>query len=116
MNRDEALNVITVMATAWPYPEWEEGRVELWVAALVDADAQDCGLAAVAAVKSLDRAPTVAWLLNEARSEAAKREPFGPPQLAEPPASKETALAGISAARAALAAAVSCTPNPETEV
>jgi hypothetical protein len=85
MNRDEALNVITIMATAWPYPEWDEGRVELWCAALNDADGADAALAAVKAVKSLDRAPTV-----------------GLPESSATPASKETALAGLAAARAAL--------------
>jgi hypothetical protein len=86
MNRDEALNVITIMATA----------------ALNDADGADAALAAVKAVKSLDRAPTVAWLLEAARAEGAHREPFGLPESSATPASKETALAGLAAARAAL--------------
>lgn len=102
MTRDEALNTITIMATAWPYPEWEKGRVELWVAALIDRDAEAVNDAIVQAVRELDRCPSVAWVLEAARGRES-REQFGLPESSATPASKETALAGLAAARAALA-------------
>lgn len=102
MNRDEALNVVTVMATAWPYPEWEEGRVELWVAALLEEDAIDAQEVAVEAVRTREKAPSVKWFLEGLDAARRRNAPSGPPELEAPPASKDTALAGIAAARAAL--------------
>lgn len=102
MTRYEALNVITVLVTAWPYPEWEEGRVELWVAALEPEDAIDAQEVAVEAVRTRERAPSVKWFLEGVEAVRRRNLPSGPPELEAPVASKETALAGLAAARAAL--------------
>lgn len=102
MTRDEALNVITVMVTAWPYPEWEEGRVELWVAALLDEDAIDAQQVAVEAVRTREKAPSVKWFLEGLEAARRRRDDGGPLELEAPPTSKDSALAAIAAARAAL--------------
>lgn len=102
MTRDEALNTITIMATAWPYPEWDEGRVELWCSALADEDPTDAQEVAVEAVRTREKAPSVKWFLEGLDAARRRNAPSGPLELEAPVASKDTALAGLAAARAAL--------------
>lgn len=111
MNRDQALNVCTAMAAAWPYPEWDKGRVELWVAVLLEEDAEAAEAAVVQAVRECDRAPSVAWMLEAIASNDRSEERFGLPESSEVPASKDTALAAIRAAREVLPGS----PTPESE-
>lgn len=112
MNRDEALNVCTVMATAWPYPEWEEGRLELWVAALADEDADAAHEAVVQAVRELDRAPSVAWLLEAMRA-ASTAQQFGLPESSETPTPRDVSLQRLSEAREAMSAALAAASSGE---
>lgn len=102
MNRDEAIDVITALAAAWPHPEWEEARIELWVAALGDGDAAAGQAAVVQAVRELERCPTVAWMLEAMDAFERRADVWSPPELEQPVATKERALAGLAAARAAL--------------
>lgn len=103
MNRQEVLDLVTPMALAWPYPEWDDARLELWVQALADLDFTDAARVVVAnAVRTREKAPEVAWIRKAIRAELTKDDMGGPPALESPPASKESALAAIREARAAM--------------
>lgn len=102
MNRQEALDVITAMAAAWPYPEWEESRIELWVAALEAEDVDAARAAVVQTVRERDTCPSIAWFLEAIDFAEKAGDLWKPTELEAPAASKETALAAIAAARAAL--------------
>lgn len=99
MNRQEAIDVCTVMGLAWPYPEWEEARIELWVAALMEHDYESAQVAVTDAVRTRDKAPSVSWLATAIRAVERRDDMGGPRALEAPPATKETALAAIAAAR-----------------
>lgn len=68
MTRDEAIGVLFVMTSAWPWIEMTDGNVEVWLENLADMDPTHGLEAARLLVKELERMPTIARFRETARS------------------------------------------------
>src|SRR5688572_14995521 len=88
MTADDVIDLIDVMANAWPWAEWTGKQTDLWCGALADLERQDAAVAVRRAVRKLDKPPSIAWVLGEARSEAERRN-FTAPALEAGPVDKD---------------------------
>lgn len=101
MNVTEARQVLQVLMAAWPWADWPEDHVELWLAALAPHQYEPARAAAVQAVKELERPPTVAWFHKACRAEAERHVEYRP-ELEEAPVDVEQGKRLAAAAREAL--------------
>lgn len=84
MNADDIIDLIDLMAAAWPWAEWTGKQADLWCGALAGVERRDASVAVEKAITTLDKPPSIAWVLGEARSEAERRN-VTPPALPAPP-------------------------------
>lgn len=88
MTADDVIDLIDVMMAAWPWADWTARQTDLWCGALADVEQHDGAFAVKRAVSTLDKPPSIAFVLAEARSESERRrETF--PALNEPPVDKQ---------------------------
>lgn len=101
MNIHEARKVLHVLTAAWPWAEWPEDHLELWMVALQAHTFDAARAAAGRAVRELDRPPSVAWFHSAAAAER-DRDATYVPELEAAPVDKEQGKRLAAEARAAL--------------
>jgi hypothetical protein len=86
MTSDDIIDLIDVMSAAWPWAEWTPAQTDLWCGALEPVERADAAVAVRRAVFKLDKPPSIAWVLGEARNESERRTttvPALPPSPAD---------------------------------
>lgn len=101
MNPNEAAQVLHVLTSAWPWAEWPDSTIELWMVALAPHDREHAVTAARRAVRELDRPPTIAWFHHAAVAER-DRDNVYVPELTEGEVSPERGAELARLAREAL--------------
>lgn len=101
MNVNEARQVLNRLMAGWPWAEWPEDHVALWLAALRPHDLAPAKAAAERAVLEMERPPSIAWFHKAAIAER-EREQVYRPELEAAPVDKEQGKRLAAAAREAL--------------
>jgi hypothetical protein len=101
VNIHEARKVLHVLTAAWPWAEWPEDHLELWMVALQAHEFAAARNAAGRAVRELDRPPSVAWFHQAANAER-DRDSTYTAELEAAPVDKEQGKRLAAEARAAL--------------
>lgn len=101
MTPHEAALVLSHLTGAWPWADWPDEHVELWLAALAPYEQPDALAAAHLAAATLDRPPTIAWMHATTRAQR-DRNTRGLPELEAPPLTRERAAERLDEVRRAL--------------
>lgn len=91
MNDEFAARIVGLFAAAWPWAEWPQTTVELWLTELARLDADPSVVAARRCVCDLERPPSLAAFLDRYHDE---RRRSAAPALALPAPPAETWLSG----------------------
>lgn len=101
MNVTDARQVLQVLIAAWPWAEWPDETVELWLAALSPYEPEHARAAAVQAVRELEMPPPIAWFHKACRAERERLTEYRP-EIEAAPVDKEQGKRLAAEARAAL--------------
>lgn len=101
MNDREAAQVLATLTEAWPWADWPEGTISLWLAAISAYPLNAAATAAGQAIRELDRPPSIAWFHRAARAHR-DLHPTETAALEAPPVDKAAGKRLANAARAEL--------------